>query len=462
MVKRVVLTLFYVMLAVVGTGSLARDASPPLAADVLVIPVSGPIGPALSDFVARGLVQAHEEGRRAVIILLDTPGGLDSSMRIIIKAIIASPVPVISYVAPGGARAASAGTYILYASHAAAMAPATNLGAATPVSIAPGMAPGDDRRPDDRNGGDSKDETGAPASPSDAMERKMLNDAVAYIRALAELRGRNVDWAEDAVREGASLSAGAALERGVIDVTAEDIDELLQKLDGWKVKVGDEEVTLETAGWTTAVLELDWRSELLAVITNPNVAYVLMLLGVYGLLFELYSPGAIIPGVVGAISLLLALYAFQLLPVNYAGVALILVGIGLMLTELVSPSFGALGVGGVVAFIAGSIILIDTDVEGLTVSLPLVVSVAVIAGALFVSTILLAVRQRTRPIVSGQEEMVGATAQATESFSVAGHVRAHGELWSARSTQPVCKGQHVRITDIDGLTLEVEPIEKEK
>jgi membrane-bound serine protease (ClpP class) len=390
-----------------------------------------------------------------VIIELDTPGGLDSSMRVIIKAIIASPVPVITYVAPGGARAASAGTYILYASHIAAMAPATNLGAATPIPIGPGMVPGDDRGP---NG---KDEEAEPVSPTRAMERKMLNDAVAYIRALAELRGRNVDWAEEAVREGASLSAEAALERGVIDVTAADIDELLRKLDGRKVEVAGEELTLETAGWTTVTLEPDWRSEFLAVLTNPNVAYVLMLLGVYGLLFELYSPGAIIPGVIGAISLLLALYAFHVLPVNYAGVALILVGIGLMVTEFVTPSFGALGVGGVVAFIAGSIILIDTDVEGFAVSMPLVLTVAVIAGALFVSTIALAVRQRTRPIVTGQEEMVGAIAQAMEAFSAAGHVWVHGEIWSARSAKPVSKGQDVRIVNIDGLTLEVEPLEQE-
>ncbi len=434
-----------------------------LRADAMLLEVRGPIGPAISDFIERNIEKAGDQGSRVLILHLDTPGGLDTSMRAIIKAILSSPVPVISYVAPSGSRAASAGTFILYASHVAAMAPATNLGAATPVSIGPGSFPGDNQRKRPAENDDAaEDGEQAPASPASAMERKVINDAVAYIRGLAKLRGRNADWAEQAVRSGVSLTAEDALEQNVIDLMAANIEELLGKLDGRKVKVGEAELTLNTEGWNVVTVQPDWRTELLAVITNPNVAYMLMMLGIYGLLFELYSPGAVIPGIVGAISLLLALYAFHVLPVNYAGVALILVGIGLMVTELVTPTFGAVGVGGVVAFVIGSIILFDTDVEGFTVSMPLVATVGLVAAGLFSATILLAVRQRARPVVTGREEMIGAVAEAMESFSETGAVRAHGEVWSARSAQPVAAGQSVRINKVDGLTLEVEPLKEEK
>ncbi len=432
-------------------------------ADALLLEIDGAIGPAVSDFIERGIDRAVADGNRAVILRIDTPGGLDTSMRVIIKAILASPVPVIVYVAPSGARAASAGTYILYASHFAAMAPATNLGAATPVPIGPGMTPSgdDDKSPAEKDSKEAKDDE-EPVSPQRAMGRKVVNDAVAYIRGLAELRGRNAEWAEEAVRRGSSLSAEEALEKNVIDAMAEDLDELLEKLDGRKITIRDAELTLETGGWTVETVEPDWRSKLLAVITNPNVAYILMLLGIYGLFFELYNPGALVPGIVGAISLVLALYAFHVLPVNYAGVALILIGVALIVTELFLPSFGVIGIGGVVAFIIGSIILMDTDVEGFEVSMPLVITVAVAAAALFSSTVLLAVRQRSRPVVSGREEMIGATAEALDSFSQTGQVRAHGEIWSARASEPVVEGQRLRIRKIDGLILEVEPERKEK
>ncbi len=434
-----------------------------LRADAMLLEVRGPIGPAISDFIERNIEKAGDQGSRVLILHLDTPGGLDTSMRAIIKAILASPVPVISYVAPSGSRAASAGTFILYASHVAAMAPASILGGGTPVSIGPGSFPGDNQRKRPAENDDAaEDGEQAPASPASAMERKVINDAVAYIRGLAKLRGRNADWAEQAVRSGVSLTAEDALEQNVIDLMAANIEELLGKLDGRKVKVGEAELTLNTEGWNVVTVQPDWRTELLAVITNPNVAYMLMMLGIYGLLFELYSPGAVIPGIVGAISLLLALYAFHVLPVNYAGVALILVGIGLMVTELVTPTFGAVGVGGVVAFVIGSIILFDTDVEGFTVSIPLVATVGLVAAGLFSATILLAVRQRARPVVTGREEMIGAVAEAMESFSETGAVRAHGEVWSARSAQPVAAGQSVRINKVDGLTLEVEPLKEEK
>jgi len=433
-------------------------------ADALLLRIDGAIGPAISDFIERGLERAAVNGNRAVILEMDTPGGLDTSMRVIIKSILASPIPVIVYVAPSGARAASAGTYILYASHYAAMAPATNLGAATPVPIGPGMTPPEDggRSPakEDSESGEGGDKE--PVSPQKAMGRKVINDAVAYIRALAELRGRNAEWAEKAVRFGASLSAEEALAKNVIDATAEDVDELLAKIDGRTITIRNSEIILDTGNWSVETVEPDWRSKLLAVFTNPNIAYILMLLGIYGLIFELYNPGAMIPGIIGAISLVLALYAFHVLPVNYAGVALILIGVALIVTELFVPSFGALGIGGVAAFIIGSVILMDTDVEGYTVSMPLVITVAAVAAALFSATLLLAVRQRKRPIVSGREEMIGAPAEALESFSETGQVRAHGEIWSALASEPVARGQRLRIKSIDGLTLQVEPHREEK
>jgi membrane-bound serine protease (ClpP class) len=465
------LTLAFAALLLAGPHAVGQETAP---ADALLLEVNGAIGPAVSDFIERGIERATADGNRAVILKMDTPGGLDTSMRVIIKSILASPIPVVVYVAPSGARAASAGTYILYASHYAAMAPATNLGAATPVPIGPGMTPpggdegsSDKKDPekstddDKKDSDEGKDFDKEPVSPQKAMGRKVVNDAVAYIRGLAELRGRNAEWAEEAVRMGASLSASEALEKNVIDAMAEDVDELLAKLDGQKIKIRDAEITLDTGDWTVETVEPDWRSKLLAVITNPNVAYILMLLGIYGLFFELYNPGALVPGIVGAISLVLALYAFHVLPVNYAGVALILIGVALIVTELFLPSFGVIGIGGVAAFVIGSIILMDTDVEGFTVSMPLVITVGVAAAALFSATVLLAVRQRERPIVSGREEMIGATAEALGSFSESGQVRAHGEIWSARVSEPVVRGQSLRIKNIDGLILEVEPDREE-
>lgn len=443
-----------------GAQSAAQESE---RAEAIMIEVKGPIGPAISDFIQRNIEKAATQGSRAVILKMDTPGGLDSAMRDIIKAILSSSIPVVTYVSPSGARAASAGTYILYASHVAVMAPATNLGAATPIPIGPGASPGEGqkKKSNDENGGEAEQDGGS-SSPQDAMQRKVVNDAVAYIRSLADLRGRNADWAEEAVRSGKSLTAEAALERNVIDFMAGDVDALLAKLHGRKVKMQSSELIIDTEGWNVVAVEPDWRTKFLAVITNPNVAYLLMLLGVYGLLFELYSPGAVIPGLVGAIALLLALYAFQVLPVNYAGAALILLGIALMVTELVTPTFGAVGVAGVIAFIVGSVILFDTDVEGYRISMPLVVTVGAAAAVIFSATIIIALRQRRRPVASGQEEMIGSEAEALESFADSGRVRTHGEIWRARAQHPIIAGQKLRIKNVHGLTLEVEAMEEEK
>ena len=438
-----------------------------------VLDVQGPIGPATRDFVSRSLETAAERDAALVIIRMDTPGGLDASTRDIIKNILNSSVPVATWVGPAGARAASAGTYILYASHVAAMSPATNVGAATPVSII-GGAPGQDKdQPNDKSAkkkqadeaneaADDETEEEAPAAPSgNTMMKKAVNDSVAYIRGLAGKRGRNADWAERAVREADSITAEKALELGVIDLIAANISDLLEQADGRVVEVNDREFTLETSGLVTERLEPDWRSELLAVITSPTIAYLLLLIGVYGLILEGYNPGAILPGVVGAICLLTALYAFQMLPVNYAGLGLIVLGIILMIAEVMSPSFGALGFGGIVAMVFGSIILIDTDVPGYTVSSPLIGAIAVAGSLGMMAIIWIAVRARQRPVLSGREELVGAAGVALEDFTGTGHVFVHSERWNAIADAPVRENQAVVVTGLDGLTLKVRPVNTE-
>ena len=437
----------------------------PAGGTATLLSVHDAIGPATSHYIQRGLETAAKDGSELVVLELDTPGGLDTAMRDIIQAILASPVPVVTYVYPQGARAASAGTYILYASHVAAMAPATNLGAATPISIggpATPSAPGSGDSGTDSNGKPGEKDGGAPSNgaapvPATAEERKAVNDAVAYIRSLAEQRGRNAEWAEQAVRSAASLSARAALEAHVIDIVATDLDDLLRQLNGRTVNVAGMERTLATQGLVFERVEPDWRTRLLAVLTNPTVAYMLMLIGIYGLIFEGYNPGSFLPGVVGAISLLLALFAFQILPVNYAGLALILLGVVLMIAEFMVPSFGALGIGGIAAFVFGSVILIDVDVPGYGISIPLLVSIAGTGAFLLLGTIWLALRARNLPVVSGVEELRKSIATAIEDFDGEGPVRVRGERWQARVTGSVHKGERLRVLAVDGLVLTVEP-----
>lgn len=431
----------------------AVDADP----KAVKLQIKGAIGPATSNYIVKGIEYADEIDATLIIIEMDTPGGLDSAMRDIIKGILNSPVPVATYVSPKGSRAASAGTYILYASHIAAMSPATNLGAATPVQIGGGESPAPASPAPDDDDAEGTDES-EPQSGKTAMEKKAINDAVAYIRGLAELRGRNGDWAEQAVREAESLSAQEALEQNVIDVVAESVPALLDAIDGRVVKVGDAEQALVTADMTIEDYEPDWRTKLLATITNPNVAYLLMLAGIYGLLFEGYNPGAILPGVVGAICLLLALFAFQILPVNYAGLALILLGVMLIVAEAFVPSFGALGLGGIAAFVFGSIILLDSDIPGLAIARALIGGVALTASTVLLAMVYLLMRIRRKPAVSGVESMLSDIAEALEDFDKSGTVFVNGERWNARSTVAIKKGDQLRITAVDHLVLEVEPL----
>jgi membrane-bound serine protease (ClpP class) len=429
---------------------------------VFVVSFQDAVSPATSHYITSGIADAVAADAELLIIEMDTPGGLDSSMRDIIQAILESPVPVASFVYPEGARAASAGTYILYASHVAAMAPATATGAATPVALggsSPIPMPGS---PADDDAGDAPadDGAGSPApadgfpQPATASERKAVNDAVAYIRSLAELRGRNADWAERAVRAGESLSAEAALAAGVIDVIATDRSDLLRQLNGRFVDGNRLNLPASTL---ITVIEPDWRTKFLSILTNPNVAIVLVMVGLYGLMFEGYNPGAIVPGVVGAICLLLAAYALQILPVNYAGLALMVLGLALIVAEFFVPSFGALGIGGIAAFVFGAVILFDTEVPGFEVATSFIGSVAFAAAVALGGTIWMAMRTRRHQVVSGIEQMTGMPAEALEDFDGEGQVWVHGERWQARATTPITKGQALRVKQVDGLVVQVEP-----
>lgn len=435
---------------------------------VIVADLHGAVSPASAAFFLRALGEARGRGAALLVIRLDTPGGLDTSMREMIQAMLASPVPVAIFVAPGGARAASAGTYLMYAAHVAAMAPGTNLGAATPVQVGIGGEKGRPAGSEKEAGRDternkppadgSKDGEGRAAPPADVSAAKATQDAAAYLRSLAQLRGRDAEWAERAVRDAASLSAQEALARKVIDLIADDVPDLLAQLEGRSVSLPDGSRMLALAGAQTTVLVMNWKEEWLARIADPNLALILLMLGVYGLLFEFYSPGMGVPGVVGGICLLLGLYGLALLPVNFAGVALLLLGIALMVAEAFLPSFGVVGIGGVVAFIAGALMLVDADVPGLTVTWQVVVPLAVLSGALIAAIAAFALRARRRPTVAGREAMLGAPVVAIDAFVRAGDegwVLAWGERWRARSRAALAAGGRGRVVAVVGLMLEV-------
>jgi len=482
---------------------LAAAVSAPAAEDadagaVWLVDLDGAVGPASADLIIRAIEDAGAANAQALVIRMDTPGGLDKSMRDLVKAILASRIPVITYVSPSGARVASAGTYIAYASHIAAMAPATNIGSSTPVSIAPqqqpprspspfrpapepgdrgagensggadgtqgepGDAAGTEGKPEDNGQPDASPTEPEPAPlPADAMTRKVVNDAVAYLQGLAELRGRNVEWAEKTVRNGDNLRASAALEQNVIDTVAPNLAVLLQELDGTGVKVGEDVHTLATADAELVRVETDWRHELLSVIADPSIAYGLLIVGVYLLMLEFYNPGTLFPAVTGIICLLLGTYGLQMLPVNYAGLALIAVGIGMLILEVVTPTYGVLGVGGVIAFVIGSIILVDSDLPGYQLPIAIIAGFAVATGGVAFFIVGAAVRARRAKVVSGAEAIIGDSAVVLEDFQGRGEVRVFGEIWQARSAAPLRKDTKVKITEIDGLVLGVEPDDKQ-
>lgn len=445
--SRIILTIALSLLAVSFTLKNHAQVNETTNGKIWLIEIEGAIGPATSDYVLRGFEQAALNNASIIVVRMNTPGGLDGAMRDIIQGILASDIPVISYVGPKGARAASAGTYIAYASHVAAMAPATNLGAATPVQIA---APSMPAAPEEESG---------KAEPT-AMEKKMVNDAAAYIRGLADLRDRNADWAELAVREGVSLDAETALEENVIDLVVQDLDNLLLQLDGKVITLEDREVTLDTASAEVHQHLPDLRTEILSIITNPSIVLVLGMIGMYGIILEFYNPGSLIPGVIGVICLLLAAYAVQLLPLNYAGLALLMLGIGLMVAEALVPSFGILGIGGVIAFCIGGLMLFDAEMEAFQVGLPTIAATAMVSALLIFATVSIALKIRNKRVTTGMSALIGEHGEALSDFTKEGQVRVGGEIWKARSNDTIEAGDTISVEAVEGLLMTVSKLDE--
>lgn len=410
---------------------------------IVKLNVKGAVGPATSNYLKDGISFATSQNAQIIVIELDTPGGLSTSMREMIQEILNSPIPIVTYVSPKGARAASAGTYLLYASHIAAMAPGTNLGAATPINLMPSPKISDSN-----------------SSGISTLEKKVINDSAAYIKSLAELNDRNASWAQEAVREAKSISAEDALKFGVIDLMARDTKELLIKLDGRVVNVSDQNVTLKTEGAIMHNFEPDWKTRFLSIITNPNIAYIFLLIAIYGVFFELMNPGAIIPGVIGLISGIVASYSLNMIPFNYAGLLLIVLGISFMVAEVFISGFGILGIGGVVAFGFGSLLLFDTDALGSDISLSLIIAFSLVSLAFFILVMRFFVKSRSKKVVTGAEEMFGAAAEVIESNESGYLVRCHGETWSARSKEKLTVGQRVQVVELSGLILKIKAIEE--
>ena len=421
----------------------------------IILEINDAIGPAIADYIVRELRTAAGSETGLIVLRMDTPGGLDTSMREIISAILASPVPVATYVAPNGARAASAGTYIAYASAVVGMAPGTNIGAATPVQLGVSpFVPGE--KPEQPSGQKNGQEKGPVGEPADTESRKAINDAVAYIRSLADLNGRNADWATEAVRTSVSIPASEALKLHVIDVIADDAPDLLRKIDGRTATVAGKPERLETASLQIVTVAPDWRTQLLAIATNPNIALILMLIGIYGLLFEFLNPGAVAPGLIGAISLLVALYALHLLPINYAGAALLLLGIGLMIAEAHIGAFGVIGVGGIIAFVIGAIMMFPPGAPGFELSPVVIAGVVVVTASFFMLVLSMLFRSRKRLVITGREALLGAEGDAVAWQGADGRVLIRGEIWRARAARPLQPGTRVKVIDRDGLVLVVE------
>jgi membrane-bound serine protease (ClpP class) len=428
----------------------------PGAGMVAQIALDGPIGPAAAEYFDDASQRAVADGAVAIVLRLDTPGGLAESMRQIIASMLACKLPVLVYVAPAGARAASAGTYILYAGQVAAMAPATHLGAATPVQLG-GATPMPDAADKPAAGASAES---PPAKGADAESHKVLNDSIAYLRSLAQLRGRNVAWAEQAVRGAATLTASEAAQQQVIDFVATDVADLLVKADGRRVQVGDRSITLRLKGASVRDYAPGARTRFLAIITSPTIAYLLLLGGIFGLLLEALHPGAMLPGIVGGICLLIGLYALQLLPVNYAGLALMALGVALLVAEAVNPSVGALGAGGLVSFVIGSVMLMKTGMPGYGVNLGVIAGLATGAAALLALIVWLVFRSRRAHQVNGDDAMLAQFGELLESVSAGGEGWAmlRGERWRVRCDNALPAGARVRVVRRHGLLLWVAPL----